>query len=56
MGSLTGAAKLINHVLQLFADKYGDDRGRRLVGPQSVVISHICRGFAKQIGVAVNGL
>lgn len=56
MGGLAGAAKLINHVLQLFADEHGNDSGRSLVGAESVVISDVCRGFTKQIGVTVNGL
>ena len=56
MSGLSGAAKLIHHVLQLLADEHGNNRGRCLVGPQSMVISHVCRGFAKQIGVAVNRL
>jgi len=56
MGSLTGAAKLIDHVLQLFTDEHGNDSGRSLVGAKSLVISHICRRFTKQIGMTVNGL
>ena len=56
MGGLAGAAKLIDHVLQLFTDEHGNDSGRCLVSAESVIISDICRRFTKQIGMTVNGL
>ena len=56
VGRLAGADKLRQYILQLLAQVDGNDGGRRLVGSQTVVISHVGRRFPQQGRVAVHCL
>ena len=55
MGSLAGADELLYHVLQLLAQEYGDNSGRRFVGSQTVVVSNVRCGLTKQVCVGIYG-
>ena len=56
MGGFAGAAQLVDYILQLLSQEDGYDGGRRLVGSQSVVISHIGGGFPEKVCMDIHGL
>ncbi len=51
MGCLTGAAQLIDNILQLLAQEYGNDGWRCLVCAQTVIVTDVGCRFAKQVCV-----
>ena len=56
MCCLTGLDELLHNILQLLAEEHGDDCGRCLVCPQSVIVADIRCTLAEQISVGVNCL
>ena len=56
MCRLTGLDELLHDILQLLAEKHGDDCGRCLVRSQSVIVADVRCTLAEQISVSVNCL
>ena len=54
MCRLAGADELLYHVLQLLAQEYGDDSGRRLVCAQTVVVANVRCGLTEQVCVCID--
>ena len=53
-GRLTGAAELVNDILELLAQEHGDYRRRSLRGTQSPVVARNSGGLTEKIGMAVD--
>ena len=49
MSCITGLHQLLYHILQLLAQKYGNDCGRCLVRSQSVIVADIGCTLTKQV-------
>ena len=55
MGCITGLHQLLYYILQLFAQEYRNDCGRRLVSSQSVIVADIGCTLTKQIRMGIYG-
>ena len=56
MGGLSGVAQLLNHILQLFAQKDRNNSWRGLIRAQAVIISYIRGRLPKQVCVKIHSL
>ena len=54
VGGISGAQKLIEHVIQLLTKEYGNDGRRSLVCTQTMVISYVSSGLTQQICMDVD--
>ena len=54
MCGLARADQLLQHILELLTQEYGDDRRRSLVRSESVVIARVCRRLSQQVRMQVH--
>ena len=56
VGRGSGTDQLLQHVLQLLAQKYGDHSRRSLVAAQAMVVADVSRGFSQKIRMDIHSL